>query len=111
MVSLRPKEGGGVLPPGPPAQGGKLIPLVLAIAVVAIAVVAYRQYTAKTALEGRIATLEQQIIENFKQVRANANDLAADLDVVTKKLGVTTQDLEASRKYAEKLRADQERAK
>jgi chromosome segregation ATPase len=37
--------------------------------------------------------------------------MGSDIELVTKKLGVTTQDLDASRKFAEKLLADQERAK
>jgi hypothetical protein len=35
----------------------------------------------------------------------------ADLDVVTKRVGVTAQELNASRQFAERLKAEQERAK
>jgi chromosome segregation ATPase len=47
----------------------------------------------------------------MKSVKKRATDMGSDIELVTKKLGVTTQDLDASRKFAEKLLADQERAK
>ncbi|HEY2379853.1 MAG TPA: hypothetical protein VGK48_01605 [Terriglobia bacterium] len=37
--------------------------------------------------------------------------MASDIDVMTKRVGVTSQELDASRKFAEKLKADQENAK
>ena len=118
MVSLRPKEGGGVLPPGPRPQRNwspLVLPLALLIAFVAIAAVGYNQHSANTALEDRIAALEQQVHQDLKQdlnkMQASTNDLASDLDVVRKRMGVTAQELADSRKFAEKLRQDHERAK
>src|SRR5438093_9798730 len=113
MVSLRPKEGGGVLPPGPRPQRN-WTPLVLLIAFVAIAAVAYSQYSAKTTLESRIAALDEQIRQQDvrqEKIQASTNDLTSDLDVVRKRMGVTAQELADSRKFAEKLRLDHERAK
>jgi hypothetical protein len=110
MVSLKPKEGGGVLPPAP-RQQAPWIPVLLVVAVVAIGVVAYGQYSAKVVLEERIAALEQQVQENMQQVEMSTNDLASDIDVVTKRVGVTDQELQASRAFAERLRVEQQAAR
>src|SRR5262245_15908114 len=113
MVSLRPKEGGGVLPPNPPRQA-MWIPVALGIAGLAILGVGYMQHSSSQAFEERIATLEhqsKQLQENLKQAQGTAVDLASDLAVVTKRMGVTNQDLAESRRFAEKLRQDQERAR
>jgi len=113
MVSLRPKEGGGILLPGTPSQRNWM-PLVLAIAFVAIAAVGYSQYSARTDLQNRIGVLEQQLQKQAlkqKDSDANTDNLASDLHTVEKRIGVTAQELAQSRKFAEKLRQDQERAK
>jgi flagellar motor switch/type III secretory pathway protein FliN len=113
MFSLKPKEGGLTEPPSP--SQGKWIPVVLFIAIVGIVVVGYAQYSSKAALEERILTLEKQLQEDvhqgIKQVRSSTNDLAADLEVVTKRLGVNAKELSDSRRFAEQLRQEQERAK
>src|SRR5205085_7022389 len=49
--------------------------------------------------------------DQIKSVKKNATDLGSDINVVTKKLGVTAQDLDASRKFAERLQAEQAKAK
>ena len=36
--------------------------------------------------------------------------MASDIEVVTKRVGVTNQELDASRKFAEKLKAEQQKA-
>ena len=109
MFSLKPKEGGSQ-PPVPPQRQLTWIPVVLVIAVLAIAGVAYSQYSTRVALETRIATLESQLEQNVSDINKNANDLASDIDLVTNKLGVTDKELDASRKYAEQLRLKQEQA-
>jgi hypothetical protein len=119
MSSLTPKDGGSYQPPKPPA--GKIpvwIPVALIAAVIAIGVVAYGQYSGKAALETRIASLEGQLQENTKQnammlqnLQKADTSLASDIDVVTKKVGVTTQELASARKFAEKVRSDAEEAK
>src|SRR5206468_6564371 len=109
------KEGGGVIPPGVSRPQRNWTPLVLALAFVAIAAVAYSQYSAKAALETRFAALEdqvqQQLTQNLKKTQASTADLASDLDVVRKHIGVTAQELAESRKFAEKLRQETERSK
>ncbi len=110
MVSLTPKEGGGV-PPSAPRSGITWVPIALVVALVAIAGVAYSQYSAKIVLEQRIAALEDHVEENISKFQKSTTALTADIDVVTKKIGVTSQELAASREYAEKLRVDQEKSK
>jgi len=119
MSSLTPKEGGNYQPPKPVV--GKTptwIPVALAVAIIAIGVVAYGQYSGKAELEERIASLESQIQANstksaveFQNLQKSGTSLASDLQVVTKKIGVTTQELAVARKYAEKIRVDSEQAK
>src|SRR5689334_23115789 len=110
MSSLTPKEGGNYQPPKP--VEGKTpvwIPIALAVALVAIAVVAYGQYSGKAALEERIAALESRLQENsaknaaaFQNLQKSGTSLASDIEVVTRKVGVTNQELASARKYAEK---------
>jgi chromosome segregation ATPase len=110
--SLKPKEGGSPgAPPAPPRQSSTPLLVAIAVCLLLIAGVGYSSYSTRTALEQRIATLEQDLNDQIKTVKTNANDIASDVDVVTKRLGVTTQELDKSRKFAEQLRADQERAK
>jgi chromosome segregation ATPase len=74
----------------------------------------YNAYSTHTNFEERVAFLEHQLADQtdqMKSVKKRATDMGSDIELVTKKLGVTTQDLDASRKFAEKLLADQERAK
>ena len=109
MFSLKPKEGGSQ-PPVSPQRQLTWIPVVLVIAVLAIAGVAYSQYSTRVALETRIATLESQLDQKVSEINQNATVLASDIDLVTNKLGVTDKELDASRKYAEQLRLKQEQA-
>src|SRR5262249_49351532 len=115
MVSLRPKEGGGIIPPGPPAAAqGRWIPVAIAVAILAILGIAYTQHSANSSLEGRIVAVEhqnQQLQDDLKKAQSATADLASDLEVVSKKMGVTNQDLAESRKFAEKLRQDAERSR
>lgn len=110
MSSLKPKEGGSILPPAPRKQSSWM-PIVLVIALVAIAAVAYGQYSAKTALEQRIAALEGQLASEVTQLQKSTTSLTSDLDIVTKRIGVTTQELSDARKFAERLRVEQQSAK
>jgi len=110
--SLKPKEGGSAsVPPAPPRQNNTPLLVAIAVCLVLIAGIGYSSYSTRTALEQRIASLEQELNDQIKAVKTNANDIASDVDVVTKRLGVTTQELDKSRKFSEQLRADQERAK
>src|SRR5947207_15998366 len=112
MSSLTPKEGGSYQPPKPVVGKTPVwIPIALIAALLAIGLVAYGQYSGKAALEARIASLESQLQDNTRKNTTELQNLlktdtslASDLAVVTKKIGVTGQELSSARKFAEKLR-------
>src|SRR5690242_10861284 len=114
MFSLKPKEGGTAsLPPTPPPNNN-VLKAGIALSLLLILGLGYNAYSTRTSLEERIGFLEHQLADQtdqMKSVKKHATDMDADIDVVTKKLGVTTKDLDASRKFAEKLKADQDSAK
>jgi len=86
----------------------------LAICGVAILGLGYNSYSTRAALEERINALEhasQKTENNVTKLQQDTTAMASDLGVVGKKLGVTAQELNASRKYAEKIRQEQEQAK
>jgi chromosome segregation ATPase len=115
MFSLKPKEGGATTPPpaGPPVNTN-LIKGGFAVALLAVLGLGYNAYSSRSILQGQINVLQQQLEEQTGQVKAlqkHTTDMGADIDVVTKRVGVTAQELDSSRKFAEKLRAEQEKAK
>lgn len=117
MFSLKPKEGGAATPP-PPAANTTLLKGAIALALILILGLGYNAYSTRVAFQDQIdtlqAALERQLGDQSEQVKAlkqRATDLGADIDVVTKRIGVTTQELNASRKFAEKLQEEQEQAK
>jgi chromosome segregation ATPase len=110
MFSLKPKEGGSAAAPAPPPGNRGLIGA-LVVCILLIATVAYSGYNTRLVLEQRITSLESQLADDMKSVRNDTGDLASDIEVVTKRLGVTTMELESSRKFAERLRLEQEKAK
>jgi len=113
MFSLKPKDGGtSSVPPTPPPntallKGGIALSLALVLGL------GYNAYSTHTNLEERVAFLEHQLSDQSDQMKAvkkHATDMGSDIDVVTKKLGVTTKELDSSRKFAEKIKAEQEKA-
>lgn len=115
MFSLKPKEGATAGPPvPPPPQSNKLLIGGIIVCLLLIGGVGMSAYSARTALDAKIAVLEKDLAAqagDLKAARAEATDMASDVEVVTKRLGVTSQELDASRKFAEKLKAEQEAAK
>jgi chromosome segregation ATPase len=117
MSSLKPKEGSSYVTPPPSSPKQSIwIPIVLIVAIIGIAAVAYSEYSTRNSLESRIATLEgdiQKVQDAHKQdvekLQGNSVALASDISVVTKKLGVTSDELNKSRQVAEKLRQEQDR--
>jgi chromosome segregation ATPase len=86
----------------------------MALSLLLILGLGYNAYSTRTTLEERIGFLEHQLADQtdqMKSVKKHTTDMDADIEVVTKKLGVTSKDLEASRIFAEKLKAEQETAK
>ncbi|HYR43686.1 MAG TPA: hypothetical protein VER98_11720 [Terriglobia bacterium] len=73
----------------------------------------YNAYSTHTNLEERIAFLEHQLTDQSDQMKAvkkHESDMGSDIDVVTKKLGVTAKELDSSRKFAERIKSEQEKA-
>jgi len=113
MSSLKPKEGGSyVAPPRPPKQSS-LIPIASIVAIVAVAA---GGYAVKSSLDSRIAAMEQEIQtlkdennQDIKKLQSSTASLASDVSVVTKRVGVTSDELNQSRQIAEKLRQEQDR--
>jgi|SRR5688572_7654586 len=115
MSSLRPREGGSSEPPPPytPARKQVLplwIPIALIALVVGIAGVAYSQYSAKSSLEQRVAELEARLQEDVQKLDVKATAIASDVEVVTKRVGVTDKELANARALAERLRSEQEKS-
>jgi len=114
MLSLKPKEGGASAPPLSPPPQTTLLKGGIALSLLLILGLGYNAYLTRTSLEERIAFLEHQLADQSDQMKAvkkHATDMGSDIEVVTKKLGVTTQELSASRRFAEKLQAEQEKAR
>jgi len=86
------------------------IPIGLAILVLGFAGLAYTQYDAKSTLQQRVADLESKVQDDVQKLQVSTTAMASDLDLVTKKVGVTGQDLAAARALAEKLRKEHEQA-
>jgi len=113
MFILKPKEGGSAAVTPPPAATGNdlLMKIALVVCIVAIAAVGYSGYSTRLALEEKIAALESAHEKDVTDLQKASTDLGADINVVSKKLGVTASDLDAARKYAERLRQEQVQAK
>jgi len=114
MFSLKPKEGGGTPVPPAPQQGSLVMKIALAVCIAAILAVGYNGYSTNSGLEDKVAALKQEnekAVASIGKLQAQTTSMASDIEVVGKKLGVTSQDLDASRKYAEKLRTEQEQTK
>jgi chromosome segregation ATPase len=60
-------------------------------------------------LEDEIHKLQDSQTEDMQKLQGTTDSLASDLTVVTKKIGVTTDELNQSRQVAEKLRQEQDR--
>ncbi len=114
MFSLRPKEGGPAVPPPPPPPSNILLKVGMVLSLILILAVGYVSYSTRTELERQIAGLQEELADQaraMKAARTQATDMAADIDLVRKRTGVTAQELESARKFAERLRAEQEKAK
>jgi len=86
----------------------------MVLSLILILAVGYVSYSTRTELERQIAGLQEELADQaraMKAARTQATDMAADIDLVRKRTGVTAQELESARKFAERLRAEQEKAK
>jgi chromosome segregation ATPase len=113
MFSLKPKEGASPTPPPPPPANTNLLKGGIALALLLILGLAYNGYSTRATLQSQIDILQSQLEEQTEQTQAlkkRAGDMGADIDVVTKRLGVTAQELGVSRRFAERLKEEQEKA-
>jgi chromosome segregation ATPase len=113
MFSLKPKEGGASSVPPTPPPNTTLLKGGIALSLALVLGLGYNAYSTHTNLEERVAFLEHQLSDQSDQMKAvkkHATDMGSDIDVVTKKLGVTSKELDSSRKFAEKIKAEQEKA-
>jgi hypothetical protein len=106
MSSITPREGASVPPQSSRTGQSRWIPIVLIAAVIAIAAVAYGQYSAKSSLEERLAALQQDV----SKLQTGTTAMASDIDVVTKHVGVTDKELASARADAEKFRKEHEKS-
>jgi chromosome segregation ATPase len=113
MFSLKPKESGAASGPPIPPPNTTLLKGGIALSLALVLGLGYNAYSTHTNLDERVAFLEHQLADQADQMKAvkkQATDMGSDIDVVTKKLGVTTKELDSSRKFAEKIKSDQEKA-
>src|SRR5262245_57835558 len=115
MFSLKPKEGGSSqMPSLSSTMNSGPLKLAAVLALILFLGLGYHSYSTRTTLQGQIDVLERHLEDQageLKTLNKHATDMGADIDVMTKRLGVTTQELDASRKFAEKLKAEQDKAK
>jgi len=113
MFSLKPKEGASTPLPAAVAPNTNALKAGIGLSLALILGLGYNAYSTRSALEDRIATLEKQLTDQTDQIKTankHATDMASDIQVVTKRVGVTYQELDASRKFAEKLKSEQQKA-
>src|SRR5215475_3634434 len=112
MFSLKPKEGGATYqPPTASPQGNLIMKIAIGVCVLAILAVGYVGYSNNIALQQKIASVEDAHAKSVAKLEKDAAAMDADIQLVGKKLGVTSQELDAARKYAEKLRIQQEESR
>lgn len=110
MFSLKAKEP----TPGQPAparsSGMDLTKALLLISIVAIAVLAYSNYNTRLMLTDHVVRLETALDSARAEFSKKDTDLASDIDVVSERLGVTSQELESARVFAQRVKEQQEKA-
>ena len=114
MFSLKPKESGSISSPPPaPVVNTSLLKGVIGVAAALLLILGYYSYSTRSSLQSQVNVL-QSLLENqteqLKTLQKHSTDMGADIDVVTKRVGVTAQELGLARKFAEKLKSEQEQA-
>jgi len=116
MFSLKEKQGGSTPQPPQPSQSPlnlNFLKAGFALAFLLILGLWYNAYSNRAMLQEQINVLQSQLekeTDQLEAVKKRAADMGADLEVVTNRLGVTAQELVASRKFAERLKEQQEQA-
>lgn len=92
------------------AGRSRWIPILLIIALIGLGALAYGQYSAKTTLEARVASLEGKLQEDLTKLQKSTTAMASDIEVITEHVGVTDKELANARAFAEKLRLENQKA-
>src|SRR5499433_2547956 len=66
----------------------------------------YGMMSMRSTMEERMSSVERELQAMHKQDSAKVAQLTSDLDVVTKRIGITSQELEESHAIAEQLKKD-----
>jgi chromosome segregation ATPase len=81
-------------------------PMVAICSLVLIALEGYAIITIKNSTEERMTSTENELRSKYESADAKLTDMASDLDVVTKKMGITAQELDDAQKVAQQLKQE-----
>src|SRR4029453_12571946 len=104
MFSLKPKESGRAVTPPPPVVNTTLLKGGIVLAAALFLGLGYHSYSTRATLQSQIDVLQSQLEEQVGEMKAmqkHATDTEADIDVVTKRIGVTAEERGASGRYAQ----------
>jgi chromosome segregation ATPase len=79
------------------------------VAICSLALIALEGYaiiSIKNSTEERMTLTENELRSKYESADAKLTDMASDLDVVTKKMGITVQELEDAQKVAQQLKQE-----
>src|SRR5262245_41543887 len=68
----------------------------------------YGLMSMRGSMDQRVASLEKEFQTTHNQDNAKLTQLASDLEVITKRMGITTQELQQARDFAEQLKKQNE---
>src|SRR5438045_8488836 len=69
----------------------------------------YSTMSTRNTMEGRVVPIEHELQTIHNEDSAKIAQLSSDLDVVTKRMGITAQDLQQAHALAEQLKQDNAR--
>src|SRR5262249_18822270 len=75
-----------------------------------IGIQGYGIMSMRSTMEERVSSVERELQSARNQESSKVTQLASDLDVVTKKMGITAQELQQSRALAEQLKQENAQA-
>jgi chromosome segregation ATPase len=81
-------------------------PMVAICSLALIALEGYAIISIKNSTEERMTLTENELRSKYESADAKLTDMASDLDVVTKKMGITVQELEDAQKVAQQLKQE-----
>jgi len=80
--------------------------LIAGVCLALIGLQGYGMMSMRGTMEERVASVERQLQATQKQDNAKLTQLSTDLDVVVKRIGITTQELQQATAIAEKLKQE-----